>query len=156
MIWHEEIFLKESTIQKKKCLLISMSLVLRIWFHHGKTPGKYGKRETGKSDCNTYIRQRTCMYRIPAKKKKKRQILWRKKVKTTKMQKAVHRRIYLNDQLLGLSDLSNCATPWTAATQTSCPSLSPGVCSNSCSLTWVVVCHPTVSSSVLPFFSCSQ
>jgi len=67
------------------------------------------------------------MYRIPAKKKKKRQILWRKKVKTTKMQKAVHRRIYLNDQLLDLSDLSNCATPWTAATQTSCPSLSPGV-----------------------------
>ena len=32
------------------------------------------------------------------------------------------------------------------------PSLSPGVCSNSCPLSrW---CHPTVSSSVTPFFSC--
>ena len=33
-----------------------------------------------------------------------------------------------------------------------CPSLSPGVCSNSCPLSWW--CHPTVSSSVIPFFSC--
>ena len=35
-----------------------------------------------------------------------------------------------------------------------CPSLSPGVCSNSCSLSWW--CHPTISSSVIPFSSCSQ
>ena len=35
----------------------------------------------------------------------------------------------------------------------SCPSLSPGVCSNSCPLSqW---CHPTISSSVTPF-SCLQ
>ena len=35
-----------------------------------------------------------------------------------------------------------------------CPSLSPGVCSNSCSLSqW---CHPTISSSVSPFPSCPQ
>ena len=35
-----------------------------------------------------------------------------------------------------------------------CPSLSPGVCSNSCPLSqW---CHPTISSSVFPFFSCPQ
>ena len=35
-----------------------------------------------------------------------------------------------------------------------CPSLSPGVCSNSCPLNqW---CHPTVSSSVIPFSSCLQ
>ena len=33
-----------------------------------------------------------------------------------------------------------------------CPSLSPGVCSNSCS-SWS--CHPTISSSVVPF-SCLQ
>ena len=34
-------------------------------------------------------------------------------------------------------------TPWTAAHQTSCPSPSPGGCSNSCSLSqW---CHPTIS-----------
>ena len=33
-----------------------------------------------------------------------------------------------------------------------CPSPSPGACSNSCSLSqW---CHPTISSSVLPFSSC--
>ena len=33
-----------------------------------------------------------------------------------------------------------------------CPSLSPGVCSNSCPLSrW---CHPTISSSVIPFSSC--
>ena len=31
-----------------------------------------------------------------------------------------------------------------------CPSLSPGVCSNSCPLSWQ--CHPTISSSVIPFY----
>ena len=36
----------------------------------------------------------------------------------------------------------------------SCPSLSPGVCSNSCPLSWW--CHPTISSSVIPFSSCPQ
>ena len=35
-----------------------------------------------------------------------------------------------------------------------CPSLSSGVCSNSCPLSqW---CHPTISSSVAPFFFCPQ
>ena len=35
-----------------------------------------------------------------------------------------------------------------------CPSPSPGVCSNSCPLSrW---CHPTISSSVVPFSSCLQ
>ena len=35
-----------------------------------------------------------------------------------------------------------------------CPSLSPGVCSNSCLLShW---CHPAISSSVVPFSSCPQ
>ena len=35
-----------------------------------------------------------------------------------------------------------------------CPSLSPRVCSNSCPLSqW---CHPTISSSVIPFSSCIQ
>ena len=32
-----------------------------------------------------------------------------------------------------------------------CPSPSPGVCSNSCPLSWW--CHPTISSSVVPFSS---
>ena len=35
-----------------------------------------------------------------------------------------------------------------------CPSLPPGVCSNSCLLSWW--CHPTISSSVVPFSSCLQ
>ena len=35
-----------------------------------------------------------------------------------------------------------------------CPSPTPGVCSNSCaSSRW---CHPTISSSVIPFYSCPQ
>ena len=35
-----------------------------------------------------------------------------------------------------------------------CPSLSPGACSNSCPLSqW---CHPTISSSAIPFSSCLQ
>ena len=35
-----------------------------------------------------------------------------------------------------------------------CPSPSPGICSNSCLLSWW--CHPTISSSVVPFSSCPQ
>ena len=47
---------------------------------------------------------------------------------------------------LGLHGLQRARLP--------CPSLSPGVCSNSCPLSqWS---HPTVSSSVVPFFSCPQ
>ena len=39
-------------------------------------------------------------------------------------------------------------------TRLPCPSLSPGVCSNSCPLSqW---CHQTISSSVTPFSSCPQ
>ena len=35
-----------------------------------------------------------------------------------------------------------------------CPSPSPEACSNLCPLSWW--CHPTISSSVIPFFSCLQ
>ena len=35
-----------------------------------------------------------------------------------------------------------------------CPSLSPGICSSSCPLSWW--CHPTILSSVFIFFSCPQ
>ena len=45
-------------------------------------------------------------------------------------------------------------TPWTAARQASCPSLIPEVHPNPYSLNqW---CHPTISSSVIPFSSCPQ
>ena len=36
----------------------------------------------------------------------------------------------------------------------SCPSVSPGICSNSYSLSWW--CPPTISSSVVPFSTCPQ
>ena len=36
----------------------------------------------------------------------------------------------------------------------SCPSPTPGLCSNSCPLSWW--CHPTILSSVVPFSSCLQ
>ena len=35
-----------------------------------------------------------------------------------------------------------------------CPSPTPGACSNSCASSWW--CHPTISSSVIPFSSCLQ
>ena len=43
-------------------------------------------------------------------------------------------------------------TPWTAASRLPCPSPTLGACSNSCPLNWW--CHPTISSSVIPFSSC--
>ena len=45
-------------------------------------------------------------------------------------------------------------TPWTAAQELPCPSLSPRVCANECPLNWW--CHPTISSSVDPFSSHPQ
>ena len=39
-------------------------------------------------------------------------------------------------------------------TRLPCPSLSPRICLNSCPLSWW--CHPTISSSVVPFSSCLQ
>ena len=39
-------------------------------------------------------------------------------------------------------------------TRPPCPSKTPGVYSNSCPLSWW--CHPPISSSVVPFFSCLQ
>ena len=50
----------------------------------------------------------------------------------------------------------SCSTLWPHELQHTrfpCPSLSPRVCSNSCSLNWW--CHPTTLSSVTPFF-CPQ
>ena len=62
-------------------------------------------------------------------------------------------RSFLVVQLLSCAWLFG--TPWTATGQASnCSSLSPGACSNSCPLSWW--CHPTISSFVIPFFSCFQ
>ena len=46
------------------------------------------------------------------------------------------------------------ATPWIAACQASCSSLSPGAHSDSRPSSWW--CHPAISSSVVPFSSCPQ
>ena len=45
-------------------------------------------------------------------------------------------------------------TLWLQHTRPLCPSPTPGACSNSCPLSWW--CHPTISSSVIPFSSCLQ
>ena len=51
---------------------------------------------------------------------------------------------------LTLWDSMDCSTPGFLP----CLSPSPRVCSNSCLLSWW--CHPTISSSVIPFSSCLQ
>ena len=50
-----------------------------------------------------------------------------------------------------LSRVQLFATPWTSACQASLSIPTPGVYSNSCPLSWW--CHPTFSSSVIPFSS---
>ena len=53
-----------------------------------------------------------------------------------------------------LSHVQLFVTPWTAARQAPCPSPTPGVHPNPCPLSrW---CHPTISSSVVPFSYCPQ
>ena len=53
-----------------------------------------------------------------------------------------------------LSRVQLFAIPWIAAHQASCPSPTPRVYSNSCPPSrW---CHPAISSSVTPSFSCPQ
>ena len=53
-----------------------------------------------------------------------------------------------------LSHVRLFATPWTTAARPPCPSPTPGVHPNSGpSSRW---CHPTISSSVVPFTSCPQ
>ena len=63
-----------------------------------------------------------------------------------------HFSFYISVQFSQLSHVWLFVTLWTAAL--SCPSPTPGACSNSCpSSQW---CHPTISSSVIPFSSCLQ
>ena len=61
--------------------------------------------------------------------------------------------IYQFSSVQSLSGVRLFATPWTAAHQVSLSS-TPGVHPNPCPLSrW---CHPTISSSVVPFSSCPQ
>ena len=60
--------------------------------------------------------------------------------------------IYIAVQLLSCVLLF--VTPWLQHARLPCPSPSPRICSNACpSSQW---CHPNISSSVVPFFSCLQ
>ena len=60
----------------------------------------------------------------------------------------------INKSVQSLSRVHLFATPWTAARQVFLSTPTPGACSNSCpSSQW---CHPTISSSVVPFSSCLQ
>ena len=63
----------------------------------------------------------------------------------------------LGIQLRFSSVAHSCPTLWPHGLQHAslpCPSPTPGACSNSCPLSWW--CHPTISSSVVPFSSCLQ
>ena len=64
------------------------------------------------------------------------------------------RRVFMISSVQSLSHVQLFANPWTAAGQIPCPSPTPEAYSNSCpSSQW---CHPTISSSVIPFSSCLQ
>ena len=69
------------------------------------------------------------------------------------MSKHVH--VYMADSSVhSLSHVQLFSTPWLQHTRFPCPSTTPGDCSNSCPLSWW--CHPTISSSVVPFSSSLQ
>ena len=66
-----------------------------------------------------------------------------------------HRVAHSSLLLFSISAVSNSFQPFGPQCATfPCPSLSPGVVSNSCLLSWR--CHPTISSCVVPFSSCLQ
>ena len=62
--------------------------------------------------------------------------------------------IYIISSAQLLSCVRLFATPWTAACRLPCPSRTPGVYPKLCPLSWW--CHPTISSSVMPFSFCPQ
>ena len=60
----------------------------------------------------------------------------------------------VNQPYITFSRIWFSVTPWTAACQASLSITNSGACSNSClSSQW---CHPTISTSVISFFSCLQ
>ena len=67
-------------------------------------------------------------------------------VKNMDSQSYIHFAVVIQPQ----SDILLFATPWTAAHQASLSSLSPGVCSGLCPLSWW--CYLTISSSAILFF----
>ena len=64
---------------------------------------------------------------------------------------------YIQNLLLSLFIVQSCLILWSHGlhhAKLPCPSLSPRVCSNSCTLSWW--CYLIISSSVAPFSSCPQ
>ena len=69
--------------------------------------------------------------------------------------KSEHLRRYPESDQISCSVVSNSLQPHESQNaRPACPSPSPGVHSNSSPLSWW--CHPAISSSVVPFSSCSQ
>ena len=69
----------------------------------------------------------------------------------------VSRRILLTSSSVQFSHSVVCDSLWPHGLQhagLSCPSPTPGACSNSCP--WSQWCHSTISSSVVPFSACLQ
>jgi len=62
-----------------------------------------------------------------------------------------HTNLFHGSSVQSLSCVWHFVTPRTAACQVPCPSPTPRAYSNSCPLSWR--CHPTISSSVVPFSS---
>ena len=66
-------------------------------------------------------------------------------------QRRSHNETVRGTSVQSLSHIQLFVTPWTAARRPPCPSTTRGVYSNSCPLSWW--CHPTISSSAVPFSS---
>ena len=64
------------------------------------------------------------------------------------------KRIRIYSSIQSLSHVQLFATPWMQHARPPCPSPNPGVHPNPCPSNWW--CHPTISSSVIPFSSCPQ
>ena len=82
---------------------------------------------------------------------------WDQHVIVIKDWKSVHAFQVGSAQFSSVQSLSHVrlfATPWIAARQAPCPLPIPGVHLNSRPSSWW--CHPAISSSVVPFSSCSQ
>ena len=82
---------------------------------------------------------------------------WKKIERKTRTRVLVYNTVLLTDIIISSVKSLSCvwifAIPWTAA-RLPCPSPTPRTCSNSyTSSRW---CHPTISSSVVPFSSCLQ
>ena len=63
-------------------------------------------------------------------------------------------QVFVFNSVQSFSHVRLFATSWTTARQAPRPSPTPGIYPNSCPLSWW--CHPTISSSVVPFSSCPQ